>query len=393
MYKNQKSKKIELSVIPTSMKPYYLDDMSKTIENKTNNYSDRYELKVSDLRDSDIRDRILNEKNIPITEEFINGIFKRFDFNHRVINLHNFQRAMVHESYLEENMTNLKTIKLLKDIIPINPKLRKKCMPLQVASYETLEFLGDSIIRHAIGKYLMLRYPNEKEGFLTTNRSKMENKFALSDLARKLGIQNYAVIAKSIENVNGRSSFVTLTEDLFEAFIGALNLEIDENKTVEFIWSIIEKEGDIAETIRTQNNYKDQLMRHFHKIDVVKHELRYDDDEFETDMGGRKFRTVVIDKYTHQKLGIGSGRSKKSSQQRAAKDALIKLGLIGNDLETEDTEYFDVSHIDDVAKEITNTQIHTGIVHTSSDIVSDTLSKNINSKNSVKQYNKQNKTE
>lgn len=291
----------------------------------------------------EVRDRILNEKNIPITEEFINNIFKRFNFDHRVKYLENFQRAMIHSSYLEENLTNPKAIKLLKETPPIDPSLKQKCFPLQTKSYERLEFLGDSIIRHAIGKYLYQRYPNEDEGFLTTNRSKMENKFALSELARKLGIQNYAVISKNIEIANGRTSYVTLTEDIFEAFIGALNSEIDDTTTVKFVWSIIEKEGDVAETIRTQNNYKDQLMQHFHKVDTVKHELQYDDEELETD-DRRRFKTVVSDKNTRQRLGLGFGRSKKTSQQRAAKDALIKLGLIGNDVE--ETEYFDTTDID-----------------------------------------------
>ena len=308
------------------------------------------------LSPDDIRDRILNEKNIPITTEYINSIFTRLGFNHSVIHLENFQRAMIHSSYLEENITNQKTIKLLKDIIPIDKKLRKKCMPLQKKSYERLEYLGDSIIRHAIGKYLFLRYPNEDEGFLTTNRSKMENKFALSDLSRKLGMQNYAVIAKNIEIANGRTSYVTLTEDIFESFIGALNLEIDENKTVEFLWLIIEKELDVPETIRTQNNYKDQLMQYFHKFDTVKHDLQYYDDEFETDDGKKRFKTIVTDKDTGQRLGIGSGRSKKTSQQRAAKDALIKIGLIGN--ENEEDEYFDTNDIRDISKEINNVRSH-----------------------------------
>lgn len=301
----------------------------------------------------EIRDRLLNENNIPITEDFINSIFERFNFDHKVKNLSNYQTAMIHSSYLEENLTNPKTVKLIKDITPIEPHLRNKCMPLQKRSYERLEFLGDSIIRHAIGKYLFLRYPNEEEGFLTTNRSKMENKFALSNLARKLGIQNYAVIARNIEFANGRTSYVTLTEDIFEAFIGALNLEIDDNRTVEFVWSIIEKEGDVAETIRTQNNYKDQLMQYFHKIDVVKHDLQYNDDEFESDDGRKRFRTVVIDKNTQKKLGVGSGRSKKTSQQRAAKDALIKLGLIGNDEEEE--EYFEIN-TQNITEEIKKTR-------------------------------------
>ena len=302
------------------------------------------------LTPDEIRDRILNEKNIPITEEYINSIFERVGFNHRVKNLEMFQLAMIHESYLETNISNPKTIKLLKDIQPIDKKLKKKCMPLQKRSYERLEYLGDSILRHAIGKYLFIRYPDEEEGFLTTNRSKMENKFALSDLARKLGMQNYAVIAKNIELANGRTSYVTLTEDIFEAFIGALNLEIDENKTVEFLWLIIHKELDVSEIIRTQKNYKDQLMQFFNKIDGIKHDLRYDDTEFETDDGRKRFKTIVIDKNTSMQLGIGSGRSKQTSQQRAAKDALIKLKLIGNVIEEE--EYYDIDNTGNILDEI-----------------------------------------
>lgn len=308
------------------------------------------------LSPEEIRDRILNEKNIPITEEFVNSIFERLGFDHKVKNLNMFQRAMIHSSYLEENISNPKTIKLLKDIPPIDPRIKKTCMPLQHHSYERLEYLGDSIIRHAIGKYLYIRYPDEEEGFLTTNRSKMENKFALSDLARKLGMQNYVVIAKNIELANGRVSYITLTEDIFEAFIGALNLEIDENKTVDFLWLIIEKELDVPETIRTQNNYKDQLMQYFHKIDVVKHDLLYEDDEIETDDGKKRFRTIVSDKDTRKKLGVGSGRSKKTSQQRAAKDALIKLGLIGN--ENEEEEYFDTHDVKDISKELDKVRTH-----------------------------------
>ncbi len=292
------------------------------------------------LSPEEIRLRILNEKNIPITEEYVNSIFEKLGFDHKVKNLENFQRAMIHSSYLEQNINTSSTIKSVKDISPMDPELSKKCMSLQPHSYERLEFLGDSIIRHSIGKYLFKRFQLADEGFLTTNRSKLENKYALSNLARKLGMQNYAVIAKNVELVNGRTSIVTLTEDIFEAFIGALNLEIDENKTMEFIWLIIEKELDIPETIRTQNNYKDQLMQYFHKFDIMKkHELQYNDSEMESGDGKKRFRTFVCDKDNGKKLGIGTGRSKKMSQQRAAKDALIKLGLIRKEVEVE--EYLD----------------------------------------------------
>ena len=47
------------------------------------------------IKSGDFKKHILNEKNIYITEKFINKIFKRYKFNHKVKNLKNFQRAMV----------------------------------------------------------------------------------------------------------------------------------------------------------------------------------------------------------------------------------------------------------------------------------------------------------
>ena len=327
--------------------------------NQTNNrdHLERHTIYQDDLENNlspnEIRYRILNERNKPITEDFVNGIFKRFGSNHRVKNLQNFQRAMVHSSYLETNVTNQKAVKLLRDTLPINKALVEKCMPLQPDSYERLEFLGDSIIRHAIGKYLYIRYPDKDEGFLTTNRSKMENKEALSVLAKKLGIQDYAVISRTIEFANGRVSYITLTEDIFEAFMGAVNSELSDDETVRFMWSIIESEGDVEEVVRTQNNYKDQLMQYFHKIDFIKHDLEYIDRDCTPDNGRRRFQTIVKDKQTKQELGIGSGKSKKSAQQRAAKDALIKLNLIGADVE--EVEYYDIDESIDIDKEIKKT--------------------------------------
>ncbi len=290
------------------------------------------------LSPEDIRDRILNEQNIPITEEFINNIFLKLKFKHTVKNLENFQRAMIHVSYLEDNITNQKTIRLLKDIQPIDNTLRNKCMPLQKKSYERLEFLGDSVIRHSIGKYLFTRYPDEDEGFLTRNRSKMENKDALSQLARKIGIQNYAVIARNIEQVNGRTMLANITEDIFEAFVGALNLEVGDDRSVEFMWKLIEFELDLAETIRTQNNYKDTLMQYFHKVDNVRRDLVYEDHEIDSN-GKKRYHTIVYEKETHKQLGSGIGRSKKHSQQNAAKDALLQLNLINTD--ESDIEFYE----------------------------------------------------
>jgi len=299
----------------------------------------------NNLSTEEIQDRILNEKNKYITEKFINNIFKNVGFNHCVKNLEMFQLAMIHSSYLKKNIYDTRNHKLLKDVEPIEYKLRKKCIPLQEKSYETLEFLGDSIFRHALGKYLFLRCNGENEGFLTTNRSKMENEFSLSKLSRKLGLQDYAIIAKNIENSNGRITHINLTEDIFEAFIGALNLEVDDNKTVEFIWLLIESEFDFAEIFRTINDYIGTLKQFFRKN--TKYDVSFIDTEIENDNGDtkagiiidKKFKSIIKDNKTGEILGLGFGRRKKISQKKAAKDALIKLKIIGN--EEDEDEYYE----------------------------------------------------
>ena len=93
--------------------------------------------------------------------------------------------------------------------------------------------------------------------------------------------------------VNGRTTYVALTEDICEAFMGAVNLEIGDDRTVDFIWKVIESDMDMAETIRTQNNYKDNLMRYFHKVHAVRHDLIYKDYDVETSDGKKRSSGMI----------------------------------------------------------------------------------------------------
>jgi len=291
------------------------------------------------MSQTELINKILNEKNMYITEEFINNIFKKYNFAHKVKNLKNFQLAMIHSTYTIDELKDSKITKKLAEVIPIHEDLISSCIPLQKNSYERLEFLGDAIIRHALSKYLYIRFPYEEEGFLTMNRSKMENMAALSNISLTLGLHKYAIISRNMENINSRITYPKLTADLFESFIGALNMEISDDKTVEFLWLLIENIMDITEIIKTQNNYKDLLMRHFSKLntETIRHELSYVD-TLDSKTNKKKFITIVHNLTTGAQLGIGKGRTKIIAQQKSAKDALIKLGVLKDDEETE--EYY-----------------------------------------------------
>lgn len=299
------------------------------------------------FKNGDFRYHILNENNIPITIEFINNIFKRYNFKHRVKNLANFQLAMVHVTYLDKEFISEKTAKMLKDIEPISDEDYPDAFPLQPASYGRLEYLGDAVIHHAIADYLYERYENREEGFMTKLRTKLEKAETLSYLAKQLELHKYAIIARNIEKVNGRIYNIHLTEDIFEAFIGALSLETTYEKCKEFIVSVFEAEIDIAELIYHNDNYKDQLMQYFHKLK----DPRYKEPRYYEDVSQQKivkngfneyklFTSVV--KKGDEIIGVGVGNSKSKAEQNAAYNALVKLGVIETN-SNDENDYYGVS--------------------------------------------------
>jgi ribonuclease-3 len=294
------------------------------------------------FKDGDFKNHIINEQNIPITREFIEEIFKKYNFNHKVKNLELFQLAMVHISYLNRTTITEKTAKLLKDVIPIANNMIDKAMPLKTKSYGVLEFHGDAVIHHILADYLVSRYPNEEEGFLTRLRTKLERDETLSFLSKKLGLHKYAIVARNIEQSGGRLNNVHLTEDIFEAFFGALSREIKYEKCAELFISIIEKEIDIAELIEHDDNYKDRLMRVFH---ILKwNEPKYIEDKAlqkNIKEGCQEIRsfTTYVKNPSGEIIGVGVGNSKIKSEQNAAYNSLITLGKLKEN-DDHDSDYY-----------------------------------------------------
>jgi len=325
---------------------------SQNSSNTVNTLRRPYALKIEDpdyiMTPEDIRLRIMNDSNVYIKPEDINSVFFRVGFDYKIRHIETYQTAMIHESYMVDRLTDNKTLKLIRDFEPITPDRAAKALPLQIKSYERLEFLGDSVIHYVLAKYLFERYPEMHQGDLTLTRSKIEKKDSLSKYSKELGLHKFVMIGYSIEQVNGRITNPSITEDVFESLVGALLLEAGILKAEEFVIKAIEYLEDIPEIIRTHDNYKDKLMQHYHKIDSkCRHDLRYIDEDFEDKNGKRKYHTRVYDKMTGQFLGEGQGRSKRSAQQNAAKDALLQIGLIGTDENSDEYLEFDFD-IDEV---------------------------------------------
>lgn len=289
------------------------------------------------FHNGDFKLHILNEKNIPITKEYIEGVLAKYGLKHKVKNLQLFQTAMIHISYMNRTTINEKTAKILKDIAPITSL--SGVMPLQDTSYGRLEYLGDAVIHHAVADYLYTRYKTEDEGFLTKLRTKLEKAESLSELSKIIGLDKYAVIARNVEAADGRMTNVHLTEDIFESFFGALSQEVSYDKCRDFFIKIVETEIDIAELINTNDNYKDRLMQYYHKIKWP--EPKYHEDTSNKDMNQteRKFTMYVLN-IGGKIIGMGEGSSKAKAEQFAARSALITLGVIKDSESEDDNDYY-----------------------------------------------------
>lgn len=311
-------------------------------------------------KEIDVNMYILNVKNKYITKKAIENILKKYNINHKIKDLNNFQLAMTPTSYIIDSPENVRLLKIIneKGLVPITNAEKNKAIPLQKNSYQRLEFLGDSVIHLILAKYLFTRYFFENEGFMTRLRTKIENDVVLSKFAKLLELQEYILIPHHLEVIGGRENNYKILEDVFEAFIGALFLETDssiEICTTLFI-GLLEKEIDFSSLICNETNYKDTLLQYYHK-------MRWNDPEYgfagvEEKDNKKIFKMYVKGNTIKSKnvewnvIGVGASNSKKKGEQEAAKQALIYLNALKkteeNIVASGDVEVYDVSDLNNM---------------------------------------------
>ncbi len=183
---------------------------------------------------------------------------------------------------------------------------------------ERLEFLGDAILGAIIADFLYNRFPQQDEGFLTKNRSKLVNRTFLTRLTFDMGLHVF-IDSNTTKNIDKSHIY----GDALEALIGAIYLDTDYQTTKFFVTKrILSQFVNMNEIEQKDSNFKSQLIEWSQKN---KKELRFDTIE---EAGAEKsnqpkfIATVLIDQI---ELGRGTGTSKKEAQQNAARETLKKL--------------------------------------------------------------------
>lgn len=279
---------------------------------------------------------IFNEKNKLITKNYVENLMKRYGVDYKVKDIQLFIIAMTHESYTKREREYYESNKVSKyiydkDLENVKVHDPKKCIPLNDISYQRLEFKGDAVIHNILGDYLYERYEEENEGFMTKLRTKIESSETLAKFSKLIGLNEYILISRHMENDDSRNKNTSLLEDVFEAFIGALSCNTTYENCYKFFISLIEEEIDFTELLYKEDNYKDILLRYFHK-------MNWEDPEYKSlgSSGHERLFTSAVKKCINPSdkgeiLGSGIGKSKKKSEQNAAQNVLITLGVIEPD--------------------------------------------------------------
>ncbi len=92
------------------------------------------------------------------------------------------------------------------------------------ASNQRLEFLGDAVLQIVLSEYLFARMPQAKEGLLTKMRSLLANESATAEYTRQLRLDVALLLGKG-EMRNGGRQRQSIQADLYEAFLGAVDLD------------------------------------------------------------------------------------------------------------------------------------------------------------------------
>lgn len=290
-----------------------------------------------------------NKNNKLITTEAIQNFLKQGGIDKTPNDLELWQRVFVHKSYCKNRKKNFMFDKLMKQRMEqeSNPDNNdnnddedsfdestfdpETALPLYDDSNEKLEWLGDGILQSIMTRYLWKRYGEQTdEGFLTRTRSKLVKTETLSKLSKSIGLDEYLIISRDVEKYfNGRDN-AKILEDAFEAFLGVLSLDFGDDEgpmlCQKFFITLLEYHIDMSEVIATNTNYKDRLMRYYQK----EYNGKYPIYNIKSEEGpiNNKIYVMYVTSPTGEPIGEGTGKSKKSAEQEAAKMALEHYGQL-----------------------------------------------------------------
>lgn len=187
-------------------------------------------------------------------------------------------------------------------------------------SNQRMEFLGDSVLSIIISDKIFRHMKNVDEGVLTKTRATLVCEEGLDKLAVKIDLGSMLLLGKGEELMGGRKK-ASIIADAFEALLAAIYLDSGLKKAAEWLMNIIEPElnrvmgGEIMRDAKTELQ---EYVQH-NAIGDINYEVLK-----KSGADHCKWFKVAV-KIGGKRMGDGSGNSKQSAEQQAAKMALEAL--------------------------------------------------------------------
>jgi len=203
------------------------------------------------------------------------------------------KQAFIHRSYINENPN------------------------IGLSHNERLEFLGDAVVELVVTDFLYKKYKDYDEGELTALRSALVNAVIISDVASRLGMNDFLLLSKGEAKDTGKARQYILA-NTYEAYVGAVYLDQGYDKALGFITETL--------LIHTDEIVKKKLWRDAKSLVQEKaqeHVAFTPSYKVVSESGPDHDKHFTIGIYFGPDLiATGKGQSKQEAEQQAAMNAL-----------------------------------------------------------------------
>ncbi|WP_036221252.1 ribonuclease III [Mesoaciditoga lauensis] len=191
-----------------------------------------------------------------------------------------------------------------------------------VPSYERLEFLGDTIVGFVIAHQTFEKFPNMAEGEMAKVKAVVGSEPVLSDISKEIGLSDLVFIGRSLRS--SEDSLESIFADVFESTMAATFLNFGFEKTYVIVKELLEEKIEDATQKKIFFDYKTMLQEYTQEEYGVLPEY-----ELVEEKGPAHKKVYIFSVAVNGEIyGKGSGKSKKSAEQMAAKNALKRMRKI-----------------------------------------------------------------
>lgn len=186
---------------------------------------------------------------------------------------------------------------------------------------ERLEFLGDAVLELVVSEQLFTGLTDEAEGVLTQKRASLVCTSNLAGSGKGIGLHELIRLGKGLSNQGGRTND-SICADALEAVFGAVFLD----GGLDWARKVIHKVLDLQQIEHSvsQGTIQDPKTRLQQQIQLEKGELpSY---QVVAEEGPSHSPTFVVEVWADgERLGVGTGSSRKKAERNAAENALQEI--------------------------------------------------------------------